>query len=95
VVGVPERPPPDDAITFAEQMQQLLEEASFSTTYKHALLLALMGAGLELADGAGRAPAILEVEDLAERVIAPFWPHVVPYPPAGSAAPLTWDNIEP
>lgn len=70
-------------------MLQLLEEASFSTTYKHALLLALMDACLELADGAGRAPAILEVGDLAERVIALYWPHVVPYPPTGSAAPLS------
>ena len=27
--------------------------------------------------------------DLAERVIALYWPHVVPYPPAGSAEPLS------
>ena len=34
----------EDAITVAERMMQLLDEASFSTTYKHALLLALMDA---------------------------------------------------
>jgi len=81
--------PAGDAITFAEQMLQLLEEASFSTTYKHALLLALMDACLELADGTGLAPSVLEVTDLAERVIALYWPHVVPYPPTRSAEPLS------
>ena len=79
----------DDAITFAERMMQLLDEASFSTTYKHALLLALMDACLELADGTGLAPSVLTVTDLAERVIALYWPHVVSYPPTRSAEPLS------
>ena len=81
-------PPGGDAVTFAERLMQLLEEASFSTTYKHALLLALMDSCLEMADEHGRAPTQFQVNDLAERVIALCWPHATRYPQGPTLEPL-------
>jgi len=80
--------PADDAITFAEQMMQLLEEASFSTTYKHALLWRSWTPARSWPT-TRPGTSHLGGHGLAERVIARYWPHAVPYPPTRSAEPLS------
>lgn len=72
----------EDGVAFAERLLALLDEGSFATTYKYALLLALIDCCLEHADGSGRPPASLTPRQLAERVLVLYWPHTVPFPRA-------------
>ncbi|MCK6523504.1 HNH endonuclease [Myxococcota bacterium] len=63
---------------FLERMLLLLSQGSFTTTYKYALLLALIDLNVE---GAGRGGPVSSVttRQLAERVIVLYWPHTRPY----------------
>lgn len=67
-----------DAPTLAEKIFSMLDESARTSTYKPALLLALMDRAQEhLSDG--RVP----VRALAERVIELYWPQTRPYPKHG------------
>lgn len=68
---------------FAQRLLALLDQASVATTYKYALLLAIMDACLDGTDAAGRPPDRVEVADLAERTLRLYWPHTEPYPDTG------------
>jgi hypothetical protein len=63
---------------FLERMLLLLSQGSFTTTYKYALLLALIDVNVE---GAGQGGPVTSVttRQLAERVIVLYWPHTRPY----------------
>ena len=63
--------PQGAAQVFLERMLQLLAQGSFSSTYKYAVLLAL----IDLCVEHGRPPQILTVDQIARRVIALYWPH--------------------
>lgn len=67
-------------MAFAERLLALLDEGSYATTYKYALLLALIDCCLEHSDAQGRPPATLTTRVLAERVVAIYWPHTAPFP---------------
>ena len=54
-----------------------------ATTYKYALLLALLDASLDGTDAAGDPPDRVEVDRLAEHVLTMYWPHSDPYPGTG------------
>jgi diadenosine tetraphosphate (Ap4A) HIT family hydrolase len=68
-----------DEATFAEKVLNLLDKGSFTATYKYAVLLALLDLCLEHAGRDGRAPDRLGTRELAEKVIAIYWPHTVPF----------------
>jgi 5-methylcytosine-specific restriction endonuclease McrA len=62
------------AIAFAEQLLTVLEEGSFTATYKYAVILALMDLCLEHSTRAGAAPSSLTTRQLAEKVVELYWP---------------------
>ena len=67
----------------AERLLALLDQAAVATTYKYALLLALLDASLDGTDAAGDPPDRVEVDRLAEHVLTMYWPHSDPYPGTG------------
>lgn len=68
------------AIAFAEQCLSLLDEASYNTTYKFAVLLALMDLVVEKADKDGTLASTITTKQLAIKVIENYWHHVRAYP---------------
>ncbi len=60
-------------------MLSLLDEARYSTTYKHALLLGIIDSLRSRVDGEGRPPAHLHVREVAERVLETYWHQSFPF----------------
>ena len=75
------------AIAFAEQCLSLLDEASYNTTYKFAVLLALMDLVVEKANYDGTLATMITTKQLATKVVENYWRHVRAYP-ALQAQPL-------
>lgn len=73
-------PDPAAAIRFAENALQLLEQGGFVATYKYAVLLGLMDLCLEGTGRDGVPPAMVTTRQLAEKVIALYWPQTRPWP---------------
>jgi hypothetical protein len=69
----------DDPIRFAERLLALLEEGSFTATYKFAVLLGLMDLCLEHSDRVGEPARMVTTRQLAEKVIELYWPHTTPF----------------
>jgi 5-methylcytosine-specific restriction endonuclease McrA len=73
------RPPsPEEQIRFLRQFQRLLDEGSFVSTYKFALLHAIADLCIAKGDNSG-APLELSTEDLAEHFVQLYWPQTVPF----------------
>jgi len=72
------------AIAFAEKVLTLLDEGSFTATYKYAVLLALMDVCLEQSTRTGAAPTSITTTQLAEKVLELYWPHTVSFSPAAT-----------
>ena len=68
------------AIAFAEQCLSLLDEASYNTTYKFAVLLALMDLVVEKANKDGTLASTVTTKHLAVKVIENYWNHACAYP---------------
>ncbi len=68
-----------DEATFAEKVLNLLDKGSFTATYKYAVLLALLDLFLEHTGRDGRAPVRLHTRQLAEKVVAIYWPQTLPF----------------
>ncbi len=67
-----------EPVALAEKLLALLEESQRTTTYKPALLLALIDRVQEYVD-----EEVVPVHALAERVIELYWPQTLPYPTTG------------
>ena len=67
-----------EPLALGEKLLSLLEESARTTTYKPALLLAMIDRAPEHLDGR------LPVRDLAERVIELYWPQTLAYPTTGA-----------
>lgn len=78
----------DDAglIAFGERVLSLLDEARYSTTYKHALLLSLIDNLRVQADSTGAPPRALAVSALAETITEMYWHQTFPF--AGPDGPV-------
>jgi len=63
----------DDALAFAEQLLTLLDEGSFVSTYKFAVLLALMDLCFEHTNKHGAPPPMVTTPQLAVKVVELFW----------------------
>ena len=74
----------DDPIRFAERLLALLEEGSFTATYKFAVLLGLMDLCLEHSNRFGEPPPMVTTRQLAEKVVSLYWSHTMPFEPADS-----------
>ena len=78
----------DSAIGFAEKVLAILDRGTFTSTYKHAVLLSLIDLCLERTGPDGQPPETLSTRDIAEKVLQLYWPHTVPYPSAVERAVL-------
>lgn len=65
----------NNAISFAERALNLLDQGSFTSTYKYAVLLAMMDVVLERTSKTGTPPSVITTRQLAEKVIGIYWPH--------------------
>lgn len=68
-----------DEATFAEKVLNLLDQGSFTATYKYAVLLALLDLCLEHSGKEGRAPDRISTRELAEKVVSIYWAQTVPF----------------
>lgn len=88
-------PASDDQVRFLTQLQCLLDGASFSATYKYALLLSL--ADLAVEQGVDdTAELALSTDAIAEKFVEYYWEHCRPFvaPPAPTAAETTASSSE-
>lgn len=69
----------DLLVAFGSKVLSLLEEASYATTYKFALLLALIDKTREGVSARGNAPESLPTRAVAERVLQLYWPQSAPF----------------
>jgi hypothetical protein len=72
-----------DAIAFAEKLLALLDTGSFTTSYKYAVLLALLDATVECTGADGSAPEVLHGRELGLRVFELYWRQARPLSAAG------------
>jgi hypothetical protein len=64
-----------DIVAFAERLLELLDQGSFQTTYKYAVLLGLMDLCVEHTSAKGAAPTSVTTRQLAEKVLELYWSH--------------------
>lgn len=84
-------PDPDrGAIAFAEKLLAVLDEGLKTATYKYAVLIGLMDLCIEQSTETGAARRSIQTSELAEKVIALYWPHLREYP--GSAPSVLMQN---
>lgn len=74
---------PPSPVAFGEKVLSLLDTGSFTTSYKYALLLALLDATLEETDAHGQPPPSLSARDLGRRVFELYWQQARPFSDAG------------
>ena len=72
------QPSSEYQVTFLANLQRILSEGGFVSTYKHALLLAIADLCVEIGDNSGAA-LVVPVDALAEKVIAYYWRQALPY----------------
>jgi 5-methylcytosine-specific restriction endonuclease McrA len=68
-----------DAISLAERVLSILDEGSFSATYKYALFTGLLDLCIEGVSRAGVPPTTVTTRQLAGKVVEIYWPQAVPY----------------
>jgi 5-methylcytosine-specific restriction endonuclease McrA len=81
------RPSAAAQIRFLQDLQRLLDEGSFTATYKFALLHAIADLCVTHGDDSGD-PLTLPTADLARRFVQLYWPQAAPFPAAGQAQVL-------
>jgi hypothetical protein len=70
---------PAGAIAFAERVLELLDEGRYTTSYKYAVLLALLDLCLEGTAQSGAPPHILTTPQVAGKIVEIYWPHTLPF----------------
>ena len=70
-------------VGLSERLLSLLDQAAVATTYKYALLLALIDATLRGTDEQREPPEQIPVSTLAQHALELYWPHTDPYPGSG------------
>src|SRR4051812_40495500 len=89
-------PSATEQVAFLRDLQRLLDEGQFVSTYKFALLLALADLAVEQGDDSGDALP-LSLERIADHFVSLYWRHVNPFPaivPEGRS-PRLWQNLGP
>lgn len=83
---------PRGAIGFAEKVLELLDEGRYTSTYKFAVLLALLDLCLEGTQASGAPPEMVTTRQLALKVVELYWPHSVPFVGRSPGAVLRQNN---
>lgn len=68
-----------NAIALAERILLLLDQGSFTATYKYAVLLGLMDVCFANTRTRGEPPASITTRQLAEAVVELYWPQTLPF----------------
>ena len=76
------------AISFAEQLLELLEEGRYTATYKYAVLLALLDLSLEHTERTGAPADTFTTHELARKIVEIYWRQVSPFAAGRSATVL-------
>ena len=84
-------PSAEKQLQFLNKIQLLLEEGSFSSTYKFALLLAISDLAVEKGDSQGSC-LTLSAESLAKKFIFYYWRQSIPYPSLSGANAILIQN---
>lgn len=71
-------------IQFATQIFELLDRGSKTSTYKYALLLALIDVCTTKVARDGTVPSVLTTREIAERLVELYWAHDRAYPLSGA-----------
>jgi len=71
--------PDSTAADFAERLLEVIDSGRRTATYKLALLMALLDLCARRSGLDGRAPGVLYTREIAERIAAIYWPHMMPY----------------
>lgn len=69
----------DDLVSFGEGLLAILDRGSFTSTYKYAVLMALLDLAQESTQKNGDAPTMVTTRQLATRVIELYWPQTKEY----------------
>src|SRR5690606_15921262 len=72
-------PSAEEQVRFLTNIQRLLTDGDFVATYKYALLKALSDIALERKGIESGAPLSISTTEIAEKFIAYYWHHAVPY----------------
>ncbi|MFP6642620.1 MAG: HNH endonuclease [Candidatus Latescibacterota bacterium] len=84
-------PTAEERLHFLQDMQLLLDEGSYSSTYKYALLLALSDLAVERGD-VGGAELLIGADEIAGRFIEYYWRQTAPYPALGGSSKVLLQN---
>src|SRR5690606_32984193 len=75
----PAAPSPEEQVAFLRRLQRVLEEGSFTASYKFALLHAIADLCVTEGDDGG-GPLTLPTRRIAERFVELYWRQVLPFP---------------
>lgn len=81
-------PPPGGEIELAERLLGLLDRGAFTSTYKYAVVLALLDLCLEGTAADGSPPTMVTTRQLAGKVVALYWPQALPFGDASAVQVL-------
>ena len=89
------KPTAEEQVAFLRNLQRLLGEGQFVSTYKFGLLLALADLCIEFGDDSGDQLAI-PVAAIAEKFLAIYWTHTNPFPVVAPEEPaVLYQNLGP
>ncbi len=74
---MPDALTPARQVEIVEQVLAILDHGSFTATYKHAVLLALVDLCKETCSEGGAPPQVLTTRKLAEKVLELYWPQTL------------------
>ena len=74
------KPSDQSLIRFAEKVLALLDQGTFTATYKYAVLLGLMDQSMEHVSRTGQPPESVTTRQLAEKAVELYWQHTARFP---------------
>jgi len=84
-------PTAEQQIRFLQNLQRLLEDGQFVSTYKFALLLSLADLAVEKGDNSGETLTI-DSRQIAGKFIQYYWRQAIPYPSRGGPSRILQQN---
>ncbi len=84
-------PSPSEQVAFLRRLQRILDEGSFTATYKYALLHAIADLCVTVGDDTG-APLVLSSRAIAERFVELYWRQVALFPSGEDTGVLAQDT---